>query len=249
MRPRLKDKIAESMGPLFYPLYVGWLMLAEIKSWRSFPAWIRSFRQSYSLLDEAKPWLPFKAANWLRRYVTRRMDVFEYGSGGSTIFLANLAGRVYSVEHDRNWYAIVSSTLARRGITNCSCELREPHSIARSSFAADCSRGSDLMFDEREWEFPGMTFEAYVKTIDAHPDESLDLVLVDGRARAACLERAIPKIRKGGALMLDNSNDRGIVDSLGLLQPYTRIDLHGIAPGWPPKRWTTSVWRMPGERG
>ena len=252
MHPHLQKKILANqlstfMGPFFRPLHVPWLMLTGLKAWRFFPAWLWSFRQSYSLLDEGTPLLPFEATNWLRTHVTRSMTVFEYGSGGSTIFLAGLAGQVYTVEHDENWYFRVSTALARRGITNCSYEVRPPSKVATTSSALDSSQRSSFMFDEREWEYPGMTFDAYVKTIDAHPDQSLDLVLVDGRARAACLARAIRKIRKTGFLMLDNSNDEGIVDSLGNLEPYPRIDMHGIAPGWPPARWTTSVWQMAGR--
>lgn len=246
MHPHLKKKIMLFMGPFFDPLHVPWLMLSGLKSWRSFPVWIWSFRQSYSLLDAGRPWLPFVATNWLGSHVTRSMNVFEYGSGGSTIFLAGLAGRVYSVEHDENWYLRVSTMLARRRITNCAYEVRPPR-VVTPCLAPDVAQRSYFMFDEQEWEYPGMTFEAYVKTIDAHRDQSLDLVLVDGRARAACIERAICKIRIGGFLMLDNANDGGIVDSLGILQPYPRLDLHGIAPGWPPARWTTSVWRMVGR--
>src|ERR1700730_11376622 len=105
-------------------------MLSGLKAWQSFPVWIWSFRHSYSLLDEGMPWLPFEATNWLRSHVTRSMNVFEYGSGGSTIFLAGLAGRVYSVEHDENWSLRVSTMLARRGITNCTYEGRAPYSVA-----------------------------------------------------------------------------------------------------------------------
>jgi len=100
------------------------------------------------------------------------------------------------------------------------------------------------MFDEREWEYPGMSFDGYVKTIDAHPDETFDLILVDGRARADCSKRALCKIRKGGYLMLDNSNDSMIVEFLRFMEVCPRTDFHGIAPGWPPARWTTSLWHI-----
>jgi hypothetical protein len=32
------------------------------------------------------------------------MSIFEYGSGGSTTWWANLVSQVVSVEHDREWF-------------------------------------------------------------------------------------------------------------------------------------------------
>jgi hypothetical protein len=244
MRPQLKEKLVRLLGPYFHPLHVIYLLFSDWKSWRSFPAWFRSFRPGYLPLQEGRPWLPFKAANWLGSYVTRSMKVFEFGSGGSTIFLSKRAGQLFCVEHDNRWHALVSAALAENGITNCSYELREPRSIVEG-FSEEHQLGSaDVILDEREWEYPSLSFDPYVNTIDAHPDHMFDLVLVDGRARAACIRHALPKIRTGGYLMLDNSNDSNIVNALGVMESHERIDFHGVAPGWPPARWTTSVWRM-----
>lgn len=244
IKPQVEKRILKSLGPVVHPLYVLYLLFNDWKSWRYFPAWFWSFRPGYLSLHEARPWLPFEAADWLRSYLQRDMKVFEYGSGGSTIFLSERADQVFSVEHDKNWHTLVSQALARRGITNCSYGLREPRPILGTSSGEDHSGRSEFMFDEREWEYPDLTFDAYVKSIDAHPDHTFDLVLVDGRARAACIDHALPKVRRGGHLMLDNSNDDKIVGALGVLKPYARVDFHGIAPGWPPARWTTSVWQM-----
>jgi predicted O-methyltransferase YrrM len=40
-------------------------------------------------------------------------EVFEFGSGGSTLFLAQRAVRLISVEHDADWAAAVRDELAR----------------------------------------------------------------------------------------------------------------------------------------
>jgi hypothetical protein len=242
---RLKTSLRESLGPCFHPLHVPYLLVSDWRSWRSFPAWFRSFRPGYLPLEDARPWLPFKAADWLGSYVKPTMKVFEYGSGGSTIFLAKRAGQVIGVEHDQRWHALVSSALSVNGLMNCSYALREPRLSGQASSALELSETPAVVFDEREWEYPGLSFDAYVAVIDQFPDDTFDLVLVDGRAREACIRHALRKIRAGGYLMLDNANDRMIVDVLHVMETYPRIDFHGIAPGWPPARWTTSVWRMP----
>ncbi|MEI6085198.1 MAG: hypothetical protein WCS70_12970 [Verrucomicrobiota bacterium] len=123
------------------------------------------------------------------------MKVFEYGSGGSTVFFARHAGQVFSVEHDPAWHGHVGKTLAAQQLTNCHYLLRVPQSVAGVAVAAE---GKHAFIDEREWEYPGMSFETYVRSIDVHPDRTFDLVLVDGRARADCIAHAISKIRPGG---------------------------------------------------
>lgn len=45
----------------------------------------------------------------------------------------------------------------------------------------------------------------YIKAIEAYPDNYFDLVTVDGREREACLLAALPKIKPGGKLFLDDS--------------------------------------------
>jgi hypothetical protein len=50
------------------------------------------------------------------------------------------------------------------------------------------------------------SFETYVKKIDNIPDRSLDLILIDGRARGACIAHAKQKVKIGGRLVVDNSD-------------------------------------------
>jgi hypothetical protein len=82
----LKRRVEKSLGPLFDPLYFFYLLAGNFKSWRYFPKWFSSFRPDRSFIGEAKPWIPCEATNWLEHYLTPNMKVFEYGSGGSTIW-------------------------------------------------------------------------------------------------------------------------------------------------------------------
>jgi protein-L-isoaspartate O-methyltransferase len=86
--------------------------------------------------------MPFQAANWLHHYLNRNMKVFEYGSGGSTIFFAERVAEVFSVEHDSKWHAQVSRALAQRRLTNCTYELHEPKPIATALSAEYDSHSS-----------------------------------------------------------------------------------------------------------
>jgi hypothetical protein len=131
----LKRRVEKSLGPLFDPLYFSYLLLDDFKSWKYFPRWFSSFRPGRSLMGQAQPWIPFEAENWLQLYLKPQMKVFEYGSGGSTIFFAERVAEVFTVEHDKKWHSLVSRALAQRGITNCSYQLHQPKPISTTPSA------------------------------------------------------------------------------------------------------------------
>jgi hypothetical protein len=243
----LKRRIEKSLGPFFDPLYLFYLLVDDLNSWRYFPKWFSSFHLGRSLMGQAQPWIPFEAENWLQLYVKPHMKVFEYGSGGSTIFFAERVAEVFTVEHDKKWHRLVSRALAQRGITNCSYQLHEPQLISTTpsalspSSATNQSQNSPFIYDDY---YVGMTVHEYVRAIDVHPNHTFDLVLVDGRARTECIQHAIPKIRPTAYLMLDNSNNADVAEIVHNLQSYPHIEFHGIAPGWPPTRWTNTIWQI-----
>ena len=247
MTPPLKRRIENSLGPLFDPLYLFYLLIGDLKSCRYFPKWFSSFRPGRSFVGEAKPWIPFEATNWLEHYLKPHMKVFEYGSGGSTIFFAERVAEVISIEHDKKWHALVTTALAQRGLTNCTSELHEPRPIAGRPLAPlaplsiDQSHSSRYIYDDY---YAGTTVHEYVEAIDVHPDHTFDLVLVDGRMRTECMQHAIPKVRSGGYLMLDNSNNPDVAEMVRGLHSYPHTVFRGIAPGWPPTRWSNTVWQI-----
>lgn len=127
--------------------------------------------------------------------------VFEYGSGGSTLWLQDRASRVHSVEHNQLWY------------DRMSCMTADNVTLQFVPGSHDGTLGSPVE--------PEIYFDEYVRTIDAQHDNSLDLLVVDGRARVACGLAGLSKIKPGGMLLLDDS-DRERYRSL-----YSRLD------GWP----------------
>ncbi|MBI5865098.1 MAG: hypothetical protein HZB38_11445 [Planctomycetes bacterium] len=79
--------------------------------------------------------------------------------------------------------------------------------------------------------YPGRTFEAYVRAIDQHPDATFDVILVDGRARPACIQHAIPKLKPSGWLVLDNADREHYQAAIRLLLGrWERRDFAGPIP-------------------
>lgn len=174
----------------------------------------------------------------MREHVNRRTSVFEYGYGGSTLFFAGTAGRVVSVEHDPVWFARVSDALAATSLDTYEHLLREPEPLQAGNPRAGRWRSSRV-------EFAGHSFERYPQSIDDQPDHGLDLVVVDGRARLACLERAVPKLRDGGHLVLDNSERAEYEPAFSDLARFPRLDLYGLAPYRTDRHhWQTTIRRI-----
>lgn len=160
--------------------------------------WLRSKQPNY-LLNAPCPWLTFGAILALQERVRPGMSVFEFGSGGSTLFwLARGAAEVVSVEHDPAWHEVVAARLA--GNVQTDLRLVLPESGAAGGDVADPTR-----FLSDDEAFRGFSFECYVRQIDPFPDGHFDILLVDGRARPACIAHGAAKVKPGGLLILDNA--------------------------------------------
>lgn len=91
---------------------------------------------------------------------------------------------------------------------------------------------------------PGDDYRAYVTSVLAEPDHSCDLVIVDGRERVRCGLAAMPKVKPGGMLLLDDSERPRYSELHQALAGWDATHLRGLKPGdWIPR--TSSVWIRP----
>lgn len=66
----------------------------------------------------ARPLLCHSATRRIASLLTRSSRVIEFGSGASTLWLAQRTGNLLSYETDERWYESVSASLRRHNITN-----------------------------------------------------------------------------------------------------------------------------------
>lgn len=147
-----------------------------------------------NILSDARPWYTWETIHFLEQFLTKDMLVFEWGSGGSTIFFARLCKAVVSIEHDRALVAPLFETLQGFGLhknTHIIVEPPEHYSIPE--------------YESQDSGFDGWNFKNYARAIDRYPNEYFDLVAVDGRARSACMKHGVPKVKPGGILLLDDA--------------------------------------------
>jgi hypothetical protein len=164
--------------------------------------WLGSLRKNY-LLERRKPWIVFDALDFLESIPLNGARVFEYGSGGSTLYWLARGAECVSIEHDQVWYAMMRERLKDTGRIDYRLVRPQPSPEGGSG---DPSDPDDYSSDDAA--FAGQSFRSYVTQIDAFPSEYFDVVLIDGRARPSCVKHSVPKVKIGGSIILDNA-DRG----------------------------------------
>jgi hypothetical protein len=148
----------------------------------------RTFRHNVvngvSPLDLETPWFCYAANDYLDKWLKPHMTAFEYGSGGSTLFLSKRVRSVQSVEDNPKWYELVSKRLQEKTISNVNIEF--------------------VRFDFKN---PiGFEHSDYLNSLN----EEKDVIFIDGSeewnlVRPLCFRHAENFVRPGGIIVVDDS--------------------------------------------
>lgn len=159
-------------------------------------------------IDMELPWITIIAKNYLKNYLNKKqiseVRVFEYGSGGSSLFFLKYASEVYSVEHDAGWFEMVDKKIKEKKIKGWTGVLALPK-LDKDAEKSKLAAGNPSHYYTSADVFSNFTFKEYVTAIDKFPNGYFDIVLIDGRSRPSCLLHSIKKVKKGGLLILDNA--------------------------------------------
>ena len=149
-------------------------------------------------MNKPAPWLSPTSILFFKKYLEKDMVGAEFGSGSSTLFFAPRISKLYSVEHNEEWYHLINEKLT--GLNCSNVDYRFVLQNDKSDFV-------DEVFDleeKRDFEIR-RDYVNYFQALNDIRDHSLDFAIVDGRARTECCYEILPKIKKGGILILDNS--------------------------------------------
>ena len=195
---------------------------------RFFPQWLKHLAPGRNSVTDQTPWLTFGAIEWISRKMHPNMKVFEYGSGGSTLFWTSRVKEVVSVEHERLWYDKMKKEFDAMQLDQVTYILQEaeddPHYNQKDP-------GNPAHYISSDENFVGKKFESYVKQIDRYPDHSFDVIVVDGRARPSCIAHAMIKLKAGGFLVVDNSERKYYLAPFRFPDgEWQRLDFYGAVP-------------------
>jgi predicted O-methyltransferase YrrM len=143
----------------------------------------------------------------LAAVLKRPVRALEWGCGGTTVALLSLLPTLQtlvSVEHNVDWHTHVLQTIEdpRLQLLLCRPRVTEPQPDATmpakkraavlKRFADQCEKHPSLLGDYVTR--PGELFSSY------------DLILVDGLARRACLQRGYELLAPGGVMLLHDAH-------------------------------------------
>lgn len=63
--------------------------------------------------DQPIPWYTYPSYEYLKQFDFSEKNIFEYGSGNSSIFWAKRSKKVISIEDDKEWYQIVKINILK----------------------------------------------------------------------------------------------------------------------------------------
>lgn len=171
--------------------------------------WRRSAEEGVAVTAEGEPlpWLTYGAIAWLGPRLRPTDHVMELGAGQSTHWLAARVAQVTSVEHDAAWAARVRE-LAPDHVEVVAVEDPGPAHVLAS-------------------EHP------YLAPLREAAAGSVDVVVVDGRARCSVLAEAPRVVAADGLVLLDNADRPAYRAAISRLmsEGWGRIDWLGSVPG------------------
>ena len=210
-------------------LFVGKMRLHSVGlgAIRDFRSWQRSLEKGNSPLKDEVPWINFASLKKLREILKPDFVAFEFGGGGSTLFLSKHVKQVFTVEHDPQWFGFVVEKMKSLGRTNWTGSII----VAEKAATMNTDYSNPDLFLSADDNYRGMSFEKYVTSIDKFPDEHFDFVMVDGRSRPSCLKHSFPKIKPGGFLLLDNSERDYYLSKIDMKAAGFTIIFNQFGPG------------------
>ena len=166
------------------------------------------------------PWWTYRAIDVVEAWLAARnrpIRVFEYGSGASTVWLARRVDEVHSVEHDARFAEQLRPMLDQ--YPHVALHVVEP--VPSASPPVPSAKPG----------YAGLDFSHYVAAIEQVPG-TFDLVVIDGRAREACLATALPRLAPGGLIVYDNTRRARYRRAIATAA-VTEQRLRGLTPALP----------------
>jgi hypothetical protein len=185
--------------------------------------WAYSLTRVHDSIELANldvPWWTYGAIDAVETWMANRPEparVFEYGSGASTVWLARRAGEVHSVEHHRGFADHLRPLLTDAG--QVTLQVVEPR------------RTPEPTVPSTKEGYEGLDFVDYVAAIHSVGGE-FDLIVIDGRARAACLLAARTHLAADDLIVFDNSWRRRYRPAISDSGLHERA-LRGLVPTLP----------------
>ena len=169
-----------------------------------FKTWVQTRRSP--ILENPVPFIVMDAIRFMEKIVQAGMNVVEAGGGNSSLWFLERNTKVTTYEHSADWAGFIQKTV----------------------------RENPLRFHEKNFNVKVMEGQSAIADMALIPDQSLDIVLVDCMndftRRNDCMEVLMSKVKKGGWMVLDNSDNPVNWVGADLLKGKEMYRFSGYAP-------------------
>lgn len=161
--------------------------------------------------EAGEPWWNRRAIRHVNEQLPPSGEAFEWGSGGSTVWLTAQGLHVTAIESELEWAERVSR--------------RCPSATVRYIPGTDTgTMRSEPQLDDHGRHF----FDDYVAAIDDVALGSLDVVVIDGICRVECARRTTDKVKPGGMVVLDDTNLDFLAAAAQVFAGWRTVRLRGF---------------------
>ena len=168
--------------------------------------WQKSSLEGFSQDDdgEALPWMTYPFIEFIKNNLQPDQQIFEFGSGSSTLFFAKKVRKVVTLESNKIWFEITKEKLAQAEIKNVELILME-----------DALQNS--------------AYENFAKNYE----EKFDFIIVDSLKRFECSKNSVEALKAYGSLILDDSERKNYAKIFDFFaeRDFQKQDFFGITPG------------------
>lgn len=200
------------------------LLLSLLVNPQDFISYLRYSLTKKTPLELGLPWWSYKSIHTISLLLDKEHNVFEWGSGGSTLFLAKRTNKVMAVENNPDWIEKVQSSIKKSGINNVQISHQEINlgnlnEFIRSPYANYISGNFDIIVIDGEDHFgPSVSWSAREYCFEI----SQSLISSNGGIIVVDDSWRYPKISA-----MSNAKEIIICESTGPCRKgVTRTDLH-----------------------
>jgi len=167
--------------------------------------WISEYIFKLDTVAAGFMWTSYPLHQFLHSLNLKGKNVLEFGSGGSTVFFLKRKANLLTFEHSNVWIEKLKPKLQKYD----NWKINPVNYVSRETVQN--------------------AHEEYLKGLEAVRDNFLDLVLVDGRHRVECIRASIPKVKKNGYIILDDSDRPEYLEAFELLKEWESSVVSGYA--------------------
>ena len=171
--------------------------------------WLSDRLFKLSPMKASLPWMPYSTILKLHSLIRKDFNILETGCGGSSLFFLQRCKTLTSLEHDKKWILELENRISVPNYKN---------------------RWSLVLRDLTTEAFNKSPYLDFIKN---QKEETFDLISIDGRLRSESLKIASSKVKRGGFILLDNSERHQYQKSVAFLNElgWNRKDYEGICYG------------------